>query len=47
MISVRIGGALVSAKADKSFRAEIGTPVSIHVPTHICHPFDAETGERL
>ncbi|MBE3640426.1 ABC transporter ATP-binding protein [Mangrovicoccus algicola] len=47
MISVRIGGALVSVKADKSFRAEIGTPVSIHVPARICHPFDADTGERV
>ena len=47
MVSVRIGGALVSVKADKSFRAEIGDPVSIRVPPDICHLFDAGTGERL
>jgi multiple sugar transport system ATP-binding protein len=47
MVSVRIGGALVSAKADKTFRAEIGDMVSIHVPNEHCHLFDAETGERL
>ncbi|MCZ4270338.1 sn-glycerol-3-phosphate ABC transporter ATP-binding protein UgpC [Tritonibacter scottomollicae] len=47
MISVRVGGALVSVKADKTFRAEIGDPVSFSVPPAICHLFDAETGERI
>jgi len=47
MVSVRIGGALVSAKATKTFRADIGDPVSIHVPTEHCHLFDARTGERI
>ncbi|GAB5434453.1 ABC transporter ATP-binding protein [Tritonibacter mobilis] len=47
MISVRVGGALVSVKADKSFRAEIGDPVSFSVPPAICHLFDATSGERL
>ena len=47
MVSVRIGGALVSAKADKSFRAEIGDTVSIHIPSELCHLFDAETGARI
>ena len=47
MVSVRIGGALVSVKTDKSFRAEIGDPVSIRVPPDICHLFDAGTGVRL
>ena len=47
MISVRIGGALVSVKADKSFRAEIGDPISISVPSEICHLFEAETGARI
>ncbi|WP_420006114.1 ABC transporter ATP-binding protein [Arenibacterium sp. LLYu02] len=46
MISVRVGGALVSVKADKSFRAQIGDSVSFAVPPGICHLFDAETGER-
>ncbi|TRD22022.1 ABC transporter ATP-binding protein [Palleronia caenipelagi] len=47
MVSLRIGGALVSAKADKSFRAEIGEPVSIRVPGEHCHLFDGGTGARL
>jgi multiple sugar transport system ATP-binding protein len=47
MISVRVGGALVSVKADKNFRAEIDDMVSISVPTSICHLFDGQTGARL
>ncbi|KUF10830.1 ABC transporter ATP-binding protein [Pseudoponticoccus marisrubri] len=47
MVSVRIGSSLVSAKADKTFRAEIGDTVSIHIPQEHCHLFDAETGTRL
>ena len=47
MVSVRIGGALVQVKADKTFRIEIGDQVSIHVPKDHCHLFDRETGARL
>ena len=47
MVSVRIGGALISVKADKNYRAEIGDVVSIKVPTEHCHLFDARTGERV
>jgi multiple sugar transport system ATP-binding protein len=47
MVSVRIGGALVSVKADKTFRAEIDDMVSLHVPTDHCHLFDTATGARL
>ena len=47
MVSVRIGGALVSVKADKGYRAAIGDPVSISVPKDQCHLFDAVTGERM
>ncbi|CTQ63011.1 MAG: ABC transporter ATP-binding protein [Roseibium album] len=47
MVSVRIGGALVSVKADKTFRAEIDDPVSIEVHQGHCHLFDAETGARI
>ncbi|MEM1341001.1 MAG: sn-glycerol-3-phosphate ABC transporter ATP-binding protein UgpC [Pseudomonadota bacterium] len=47
MVSVRIAGALVSAKTDKTFRAEIDDTVSIHVPSEHCHLFDAETGARI
>lgn len=47
MVTVRIDGALVSVKADKSFRAEIADMVEIHVPIEHCHLFDAQTGDRL
>jgi len=47
MIAVRVGGALVSVKTDKSFRGEIGDMVSISVPQQICHLFDGATGERI
>ena len=47
MISVRVGGALVSVKTDKNFRAEIGDIVSLSVPAEICHLFEAEGGARL
>lgn len=47
MISVRVGGALVSVKADKAFRAEIGETVSFSVPKEICHLFEAESGARI
>ena len=47
MVSVRIGGALVSVKAEKGYRAAIGDIVSISVPSDLCHLFDAETGERI
>ncbi|WP_166418732.1 ABC transporter ATP-binding protein [Cochlodiniinecator piscidefendens] len=47
MVSVRIGGALVSVKADKTFRAKIGAMVSINVPHEICHIFNGENGERI
>ena len=47
MVSIRIAGALVSARTDKAFRAEIGDPISIRIPNSICHLFDAKTGSRL
>ncbi len=47
MVTVRIGGTLVSVKADKNFRADIHDPVSIRVPPEICHLFDAQTGARI
>lgn len=46
MVTIRMGGALVSVKAHKDFRAEIDDPVSISVPAAICHLFDADTGAR-
>ena len=47
MISVRVGDALVSVKADKSYRAEIGDMVSFSIPNEICHLFNAKDGARL
>ncbi|WP_085902057.1 ABC transporter ATP-binding protein [Kiloniella majae] len=47
MVSVRIGGQLVAVKADKTFRSDIGDPVSIHIPAEHCHLFDTETGLRV
>lgn len=47
MISYRIGGALVSVKAAKDYRAAIGDVVHAHVPAAICHLFDTATGTRL
>ncbi|MEM6825152.1 MAG: ABC transporter ATP-binding protein [Pseudomonadota bacterium] len=47
MISVRIGGALVSVKADKNFRAKIDDEVSISAPVSICHLFEAGSGARI
>ncbi|MEL6417090.1 MAG: ABC transporter ATP-binding protein [Pseudomonadota bacterium] len=47
MISVRVGGALVSVKADKTFRAEIGDTVAFSVPTDICHLFADRSGARI
>ena len=47
MISYRIGGALVSVKAAKDYRAAIGDIVQATVPAHICHLFDTASGKRL
>ena len=43
----RAGGKMVSVKAGKEYRAEIGDSVSFAVPTDICHIFDRSTGERI
>ncbi len=47
MVSVRIGGALVSVKADKNYRADIGDTVRVRVPLEHCHLFETATGERV
>ena len=47
MVSIRIGEALVSVKADKSFRADIGDTVRFGVSRDHCHFFDVETGARI
>ncbi|WBU55708.1 ABC transporter ATP-binding protein [Paracoccus sediminicola] len=47
MISHRLGESLVSIKAPKDFRIEIGEEVGTNIPAAMCHLFDAETGERI
>ena len=47
MMTVRAGGAFVSVKAGKEFRAEIGDPLSISIPADICHLFHKDTGARI
>jgi multiple sugar transport system ATP-binding protein len=47
MISMRIGDELVSIKAPKEFRAEIGQKTAAAVPARCCHLFDRATGARL
>ena len=47
MVTVKVGGALVSIKAAKGFSASIGTVVNACVPLDLCHLFDAVSGERL
>jgi multiple sugar transport system ATP-binding protein len=47
MISMRVGGELVSVKTTKDYRAEIGDAVRVAVPAAACHVFDRSTGTRL
>jgi multiple sugar transport system ATP-binding protein len=47
LIAMQVGGELVSIKAPKEFRADIGTPVRAFVPAKICHLFDRSTGARI
>ena len=47
MVTVRLGEQMVSVKTGKSYRAEIGDPVSIRVPVDICHLFHSGSGERF
>ncbi|MEM9779439.1 MAG: TOBE domain-containing protein, partial [Pseudomonadota bacterium] len=47
MITVRAGGTLVSVKASKEYRTEIGAPVAVTIPAEICHLFDTQSGARL
>ena len=47
MVTIRIEDQLISVKADKNFRAEIGDKINFSIPAQICHLFDAKTGARL
>jgi multiple sugar transport system ATP-binding protein len=47
MVTVRINGVLLSVKAGKEYRANIGDHVHYTIAPEICHLFDSETGERV
>ncbi len=47
LVSVRAGGALLTVKAAKNFRAKIGDDVGFDVSADVCHLFDPDTGKRL
>jgi len=47
MVTVRIGGALVSVKAGKDYRVAIGDQSNIDIQANICHLFNSDTGTRL
>ncbi|MEM1237261.1 MAG: ABC transporter ATP-binding protein [Pseudomonadota bacterium] len=47
MVSVKSSGALLSVKANKDYRTEIGQGVSVSIPAEICHVFDGQSGARI
>jgi multiple sugar transport system ATP-binding protein len=47
MISMRVGGELVSVKTTKDYRAEIGDAVRVNITPAACHLFDKATGARI
>jgi multiple sugar transport system ATP-binding protein len=47
MVSVRVGEALVAAKAAKTFRAQIGDRVAFRIAPAQCHLFDHQSGTRI
>ncbi len=47
MVTVRIGGTLVSIKAVKEYRSSIGDNIQATIPVSACHLFDSTSGERL
>ncbi|MEM6322439.1 MAG: ABC transporter ATP-binding protein [Pseudomonadota bacterium] len=47
LVTVKSDNALLAVKADKSFRAEIGSAFTAHIPLEACHLFHSETGARV
>ena len=47
LVSLRIGGTLVSARAPRTFSARIGDPIAFRVRPETCHLFDARSGRRV
>ena len=46
-VTLEIGSARLTAKADKGFAAAIGSPLMLGVDAVTCHLFDAKSGARL
>ena len=46
-VSIRSGSEILSGKAPKDFRAEIGAPIGFKINAAVCHLFDPQTGARL
>ena len=46
-VSIRSGSEILSGKAPKDFRANIGAPIGFKIDPAVCHLFDPETGARL
>lgn len=47
MISYRLEGKLVSVRAPKSFRVEIGSTVNVDIPASVCHLFHRASSQRI
>ena len=47
MVTIKSAQSLISVKADKDLRIEIGKEVSISIPKRICHLFNTKTGDRI
>jgi len=47
MVTMQVGGELVSIKASKDYRTKIGQTVHAAVSASVCHLFDSQTGQRL
>ena len=46
-VSIRSGSEILSGKAPKDFRADIGAPIGVKIDPAVCHLFDPQTGSRL
>jgi multiple sugar transport system ATP-binding protein len=47
MVTMKLGEALVSIKAGKEYRAQIGQGVHAQIDASMCHLFDQQSGQRL
>ena len=47
MVTARVGEGLVSIKAGKDYRANIGAEFSANITANLCHLFDAQSGQLI